>query len=141
MAKKVLVLCLLVFQACFFPKSRSAEVVLLLQDVRSRLVEDFVTELAKQSPEKADTIELEEPLTPFGTEMLAGLRRKGFPVFVAENHKAGTKGSSYIIDSIGQGVIACSFSTPRLTISRIYTTNVDELTPQGGFTVLRRNNG
>jgi hypothetical protein len=141
MAKKALVLCFILLQSCLLPKSRSAEAVLLLADVRSKVVEDFANELEGQSPEKAETIELEEPLTPFGTEILAALRRKGFPVFVAKQHKSSTKGSSYIIDSIGQGVIACSFSTPRVTISRIYTTNVGEVTPQGGFTVLRRDNG
>ena len=141
MAKKALVLGLIFFQACLLPKSHSAEAVLLLSDVRSKVVEDFANELERQSPEKVDTIELEEPLTPFGTEILAVLRRKGFPVFVAKQHKSSTKGSSYIIDSIGQGVIASSFSTPRVTISRIYSTNASELTPQGGFTVLRRDNG
>jgi hypothetical protein len=141
MAKFLFLLSMLLLTACSFQQSRSIENVLLRPDVRTQIVNDYVKELVLLTPDKSATIELEEPITPFGKELLDTLRTKGFPVFVAARTKGTPKANSYTIDSIGQGVIASSFSSPTLTISRIYTTHGEELTAQGGFSVLRREDG
>jgi len=129
---------LVLLSGCSFRQSHSIEAVLLNAEARARIADEYANKIEKVRGNKSETLEFEEPRTPFGVQLIDRLRIKGFSVYVAENTKGTPDVCSYRIDSIGQGVIATSFSSPTLTLSRIYAINVNEASPQGGFTVLRR---
>lgn len=129
---------LFLLSGCTFRPSHSIEAILLNSEARAQIADQYAKEIEKVAGNKSETLEFEDPLTPFGTELIDRLRTKGFSVYVAENSKSTPGVCSYRIDSLGQGVIASSFSSPSLTLSRIYAINANQAIPQGRFTVLRR---